>query len=145
MNMKSKGIIGLVIAFILPLILAVVSCTNPGTPTTPTLKSTQVPYQQKVEDLIKNSSTFKFDGIAESIKFINIISSTEGTSTEPAKDWEFTVEYQTNHPGHGDRTGPVLAQVVTDHKAVFKVNNGEITSAVCDNVWDMLADKDMSE
>jgi hypothetical protein len=129
--MKSKSNIGLVTVIFLSMIFTVVGCASPGTPATST--PAQVPYEQKVEDFIKNSSTFKFDGIANSIKFTKIIGSTNGTSTEPTKDWEFTVESQTGHPGHGDRTGQALAQVITKHTAVVKIKAGEIVSAVCDN------------
>ena len=138
---KSIAVLILVLALLLTAVMA--GCGSPPAttpePTTPT--PTQVPYQQKIEDFIKNSSTFVFDGIANSIEFVNIIGSKEGTSTIPTEDWEFTVTYQTAHPEHGDRTGQVLAQVITDHVAVIKVEEGEITSAICDNTWDMLNDR----
>jgi pimeloyl-ACP methyl ester carboxylesterase len=134
--MKSGNTVSLLIPIILVL-TAVAGCTNEISPATST--PTQVPYQQQVEDFIKNSSTFMFDGIAESVKFTSIVGSADGTST--AGDREFEVEYQTGHPGHGDRTGLVLAQVITKHTVVVKVENGVMTSALCDSDWDMINDK----
>jgi uncharacterized protein len=140
--MKLTIIISLFLAT-LSLLIAVAGCCpnvnisfNPSTPT-------RVTYQQEVEDLIKNSATFKFDGIRDSIKSVNIVSSRDGTTTDQPKDWKFTVEYQTGHPGHGDRSGQVLAQVITNHKAVINIENGVITSAICDNIWDLQVDKNL--
>jgi hypothetical protein len=151
-----KEIFSLILAVLLliTMFMATVSCTSspevttnpPGTttppitkptPTTPT--ATQVPYKGIVEDLIRNSSTFKYDGIERSIKFVNIIGSAEGDKT--AKEWKFTVTFQTTHPGHGDRAGQILAQVITDHTAIVIINDGKITSAFCDDRWDLLTNK----
>ncbi len=52
--------------------------------------------------------------------------------------WEFTFEFDSRHAGYGDRTGQVLAQVITPHRAVVTVEEGEVTSAVMDGKWDML-------
>ena len=144
MKMNIKRIMVLILGVALPLSLLITGCAlSEIETTTPTPTSTpiQVPYQQTIEDFIKNSATFKFDGIAASIEFVNIIGSTEGTSTTSAKDWEFTVKFQTAHPGHGDRTGQVLAQVITDHTVDISVEDGEIFSSVCDNNWDMLNER----
>jgi len=142
-QMKSKSVIGLILAILLPLIMTV-GCVSQSTPTD-TSTPTQVAYQQKVEDFIKNSSTYKFDGIPGSIIFIKSVSSVEGASTVPPEDWDFTVEYQTGHPGHGDRTGQMLAQVVTNHRAFIKIESGVITSTACCHIWDIQADKEFTE
>ena len=135
--------IALFLALVMLLTTALAGCTNASNPTT-TSTPTQVPFQQKVEDFIKNSSTFKFDGIADSIKFVNIIGSAEGSSDVPVKDWEFTVEYQTGHPGHGDRTGQMMEQVATRHTAVIRIAAGVMSSAVCDKNWDLLNDNPLT-
>jgi len=95
---------------------------------------TQLRYWDMVEDFVANSSTFKFDGIEGSLVLVN------GTES-PDDKWEFTVEYQTAQPGHGDRAGQVLAQVITDHAATIKVENGQVVSAVCDDSWDIVNDE----
>ena len=93
------------------------------------------------EEFIKNSSTFKFDGIPGSIK---IIKEDPGwVSAFISRAYTFT--FETAHPGHGERTGLFLAQVITRHTAVVLVNleNNIILSAVCDNSWDMMNEKEL--
>jgi hypothetical protein len=138
--MKLKNTLSLILATLLIAMLALAGCTKPIPPSN-TSTAIQVFDQIDIEDWIKNSSTFKFDGVSGSIKIPSIVSTVEGNQTISAGDWEFTVEYQTTHPGHGDRTGQALAQVITNHTAIIKVKNGVITSAVCDGVWDIQADK----
>ena len=54
-----------------------------------------------------------------------------------------TTVYQTQHPGHGNRTGEVLSQVITDHSVVILVNidKGAVAMAVCDKTRDMVNDQ----
>jgi uncharacterized protein len=139
LKMKLSSKISLVLAVAVLLLTVVPGCSHPNIQTAPP-KPTRSPYQQAVEDLVKNSATYRFDGIDGSLKITTVSSSAEVGSTLPAKDWEFTVEYQTTHPGHGDRSGQMLAQVVTRHTAVVKLNSdsGEIYLANCDKTWDML-------
>jgi hypothetical protein len=143
MKMNSKSIMGLVLAIVLPLIMLIAGCTRSEaqtpTSTPPASKPTQVPFQQTVGDFIKNTSTFKFDGVVGSIKTIK----TEPGWSPVFKSVALTIGYQTAHPGHGDRTGQVLAQVITDHTAVVLVNleKGTVVMAVCDKTWDMVNDK----
>jgi len=117
--------------------------TPPPTSTfPPTPGATQVPYQDLALNVIQNSSTFKFDGVPGSLKISKIIGSAQGTA-EPT-EWEFAVEFQTTHPGHGDRSGQVLAQVITAHTALVTVKDGKVTTAVCDGTWDLLTDKQLT-
>ena len=51
----------------------------------------------------------------------------------------FTFQFQSRHAGYGDRTGQVPAQVTTNHEARIIVDHGEVTHAVLDNTWYMLA------
>ena len=97
--------------------------------------------QKMALDFIKNSSTFKFDGIAESLKFIK----SDPGPTSSFRSTSFTFEYQTAHPGHGDRTGQALDLVITKHTAVVLVNieKGTVAWAVCDNIWNMVTEKDL--
>ncbi len=86
-----------------------------------------------VSDFVRNSSTFKFDGYKDSVKVSAPIEKADGTL-------EYTVEYTCGQPGHGDRSGQMLAQLVTNHTAKIDVKDGKITTAVCDGEWDMTAD-----
>ena len=68
-----KKLLTLIIALaaLLTMALAGASCTTtpPGTPI-PTDSQVQVPHQDTAEDFLKNSATFKFDGIEGSIMLI---------------------------------------------------------------------------
>ena len=84
-------------------------------------------------EFLRNGATFKYDGIEESIEVeeIRILESF------PVQ-YIVIISFDSAHAGYGDRTGQVLAQVVTPHSAWIKVVNGEIVSAVLDNTWDEL-------
>ncbi len=138
-----KKIIGIVLAgcLTLTMVLTSVGCSSvsgSGATQSPTPSATQVPNSEMVENFVKNSSTFKFDGIAGSLKLAKVVAIPNG-------DGEFTIEYQTAHPGHGDRSGLVLAQVITNHAATIQVKDGKIISAICDGNWDMQKDVAVSQ
>ncbi len=138
--MKIKCAMILILVTLLLAMSVIAGCTK-SIPSSNTFEAIQVSDQQDVEDWIMNSPTFKFDGISGSVRTANIVSSVEGNQTISVGEWEFTIEYQTTHLGHGDRTDQEYAQVITSHTAVIKVKNGIITSVVCCNIWDMQADK----
>jgi len=56
--------------------------------------------------------------------------------------WIFFFEFDSRHAGYGDRTGQVLAQVITPHKAAITVEQGEIKLALMDKKWDMINQKE---
>jgi hypothetical protein len=95
--------------------------------------------QNMALDFIKNSATFKFDGIADSLKIEGTEDIAEIYDSMPK--YRITVDFQTSHPGYGNRTGQMLAQVITNHTAVITIISGKITLAICDGEWDMLAEK----
>ncbi|MCX6007276.1 MAG: hypothetical protein NTZ34_08480 [Chloroflexi bacterium] len=82
--------------------------------------------------LIKNSPTFTFDGIKDSIQQVKAESPDKGST------WNLIYSFKTAHSGHGDRSGEMLAQVVTGHTAQITVTKCKITSAVCDKTWNLL-------
>ncbi|MDD5311572.1 MAG: hypothetical protein PHO26_00860 [Dehalococcoidia bacterium] len=91
--------------------------------------------QTAAENYLKGTSTFRFDGIPGSIKPVK---------NEELKDqtgWKLTYSFQTAHPGHGDRSGLILAQVITDHTAVLETRQCNISSAICDNSWNLMTDQ----
>jgi hypothetical protein len=92
------------------------------------------------QDFIKNSSTFKFDGLGGSLKLVNF---TEESPISSFRAAVFTFEFQTAHPGHGDRSGLMLAQAITLHNAevYIDIDRSEVRLAVCDRTWDMINDK----
>lgn len=87
------------------------------------------------KSIVEQDSTFRFDGIKESLKLAGEKALTDGTS------WEFTYTFDSRNPGYGDRTGKVMAQVITPHNARIVVKGGAVTEAVIDEQWDMLGRK----
>ncbi len=100
---------------------------------------TQEESQRVAEDFVRNSPTFMFDGIAESLEL------TEAVTLRCPSCWQFVFEFESSQAGYGDRTGQMLAQVITPHKAVITVENGDVKSAIMDGRWDMLSQKFLAE
>jgi len=88
--------------------------------------------QDIAEEFVKNSPTFAYDGIAETLELTNVL------MARCLFCWAFTFEFDCLHAGYGNREGEALAQVITHHEAVIIVNKGEVVSAVMDVKWDML-------
>jgi hypothetical protein len=86
-------------------------------------------------NFVKNEATYKFDGIPETFKL------TGTTSIKCPLCREFQFEYQSRNSGYGDRTGAVVATVITDHKAKVVVEGETISSAILDDIWDMKAQR----
>jgi hypothetical protein len=84
------------------------------------------------EDFVRNSPTFVFDGIEDSLKLV------ETLYPDIENSWTFVFQFESRQAGYGDRTGQVLAQVITPHEAVITIEQGEVKSAVIDETWDML-------
>jgi hypothetical protein len=89
------------------------------------------------ETFIKAEATYKFDGMPETLKLTD--------TTAQQNGWEFTYEYDSAHAGYGDRTGQMLAQVITQHIALVTVENGKVKSAVMDNYWNMKTQQALKE
>jgi hypothetical protein len=79
---------------------------------------------------LRNAPTFSFDGIEGSMKVDEIVIA----ESYPVQ-YFITISFDCSHPGYGDRTDQVLAQVITSHKAVVVVSSGVVRSAVIDEVW----------
>ena len=47
-----------------------------------------------------------------------------------------TISFDCSHAGYGDRTGEILAQVITSHKVRLTVVSEEVQGAVIDGEWD---------
>jgi hypothetical protein len=124
--------IGLIITAVL-LALGGGACSKAEpTATTTTPTATETP-QQIAEDFVKAEATYVFDGMPETLELTG-----SNTGTLP---WTFTFGFDSRHAGYGDRTGGMLAQVITRHTAVITVENGKVTLAVMDGVYDMFNQK----
>jgi hypothetical protein len=88
------------------------------------------------ENFVKNSPTYQFDGIPETFKL---------SDTVPMDGRiQYVFEFDCRHPGYGDRTGQVLAQVIEHHVAMIIMENEQIISAIIDARWDMIHQKDLN-
>jgi hypothetical protein len=88
-------------------------------------------------DFVINSSTFAYDGMEETLLLVY-------TRTErQAPYWIFIFEFDSRAAGYGNRTGMTLAQVITHHEAVIKVELNEVVSAIMDEQWDMLRQEEI--
>jgi len=101
--------------------------------------TTQEQSQELAENFLKNSPTFVFDGIDDSINQVDI------TQLSSSATWQFTYTFSCAHAGYGDRTGQQLAQVITEHQIVIVVEQGSVTSAVVDNVWNEVTQEQTQE
>jgi hypothetical protein len=86
-------------------------------------------------DYLRNSPTFKFDGIENTLKLVST------AALGKLYSWRFDYEFQCRHAGYGDRSGQILLQVITFHKAQIVVEKGEVAYAVLDGKWNMLRQK----
>ncbi len=123
--------------------LLLAGCTQLGKPTSsPTAFATLPPVQfngttlAKSVDLgrqfVESSSTFAFDGIPQTLAFVN------SEELDREYSWRLTYSYNSQQAGYGDRTGQALAPVVTPHEIVLEMTNGTVTSAVVDGKYDEL-------
>jgi hypothetical protein len=88
--------------------------------------------RQLADEFVRNSPTFKFDGIEDSLKLVETLYS------DIENAWQFVFQFESRHAGYGNRTGQMLAQVITPHEAIITVEDGEVKSAVIDEKWDMI-------
>ena len=93
---------------------------------------TEKESQNIAEEYVRESRTFTYDGIEESLELI------ETLYPDIEYSWQFLFQFQNQHAGYGDRAGQVTAQVITTHQAIITVEMGEIRSATIDGKWDML-------
>jgi len=92
-------------------------------------------------DFIKDSPTFKFDGIEETLELEQVMI----RETSPLQ-YVLTYNFNSRYAGYGDRLGQVVADVITIHRAVIiltveLVENGasyEIDAAHIDGRWNIL-------
>ncbi len=100
---------------------------------------TPSPYPSKpalvAEEFLKNSQTFAFDGMEETLQLTGVTSD---------QGWTFTFEFKCAHGGYGDRTGKPVIQAITPHTAVITVDNLEITSAIIDGKWNMIRQEEVA-
>ena len=95
--------------------------------------------RELAEKFVRKSPTFVFDGIEGTLKLA------ETLYPQIENAWQFVFQFESAHPGYGDRTGQMLAEVITPHEAVITVERGEVRSAVMDERWDMIWQRMLDE
>jgi hypothetical protein len=95
--------------------------------------------RQVAEDFINESPTFTFDGIGQSLKLV------ETLYPDIENVWQFVFQFESRHAGYGDRKGQMLAQVITPHEAIITVENNYVKSAVMDEKWDMMKQREITQ
>ena len=91
--------------------------------------------QEIARQYVINEPTFVFDGMAETLALVNT------TTLKCPYCWEFVYQFDCRQAGYGNRTGLMVAQVITSHTARIIVQEGKVTSAVMDGSWDMMGQK----
>lgn len=132
--MKPKSIIVLTIVFALAL---TAMSLNAARPTEDELTEADAAIELALE-FVRHSPTYLFDGIYETVKVVDTII----MESYPVQ-YVVIIEFKCRHAGFGDRTGQVLAQVITSHTAGVKVVDGEVVVAILDDVWDMVNQEEM--
>jgi len=131
-----KSIFFIIILSLIILSTGACASTEPVPPILPEPQP-EVDGQKIAHKFVKNSPTFLFDGIEETLE----LTSTLTISIPNA--WTFIFRFDSSHAGYGDRRDLVLAQVITPHEASITVENGEIVYASLDNKWDMLNQEEL--
>ncbi len=93
--------------------------------------TTPAEAEELAMEFVMSSPTFSFDGVPGSIEVVDIVAA----ESYPVQ-YFITVAFECSHAGYGDRTGQVLAQVITPHVMRVTVSDGRVLSAVIDGVWD---------
>ena len=91
------------------------------------------PGREVAESFIRNSPTFEFDGMDGSMEWVETLYLTPDNSRALV-----FVRFQSTHSGYGDRTGQILAEVITRHDVQITIDRGEVESAIMDGEWDMV-------
>ncbi|MBU0962663.1 MAG: hypothetical protein KKD48_02035 [Nanoarchaeota archaeon] len=89
------------------------------------------------ENFVKNSETYKFDGISESLQY------TGYDQLDCNNCYNFRYEYDSSQIGYGNRQEQLLAQIITHHTIIINIENGQVISAIVDNKWDEINQKEI--
>ena len=99
----------------------------------PSMEASNEASQRIAEGFLRSSPTFFFDGIEKSVRLVDTI------APQSMPDYRiFFFTFDSGQAGYGDRTGQVLAEVITPHKVAITVDQGQIKVALIDRTWDIL-------
>lgn len=127
--MTNKFLANLLVPVLLLISLTAVACSTPASGAQDDFSESDA--RQKAELFVKNSQTFTYDGINQTLEL------TETLYPDIENTWQFVFQFESRHAGYGDRDGQILLQVITPHEVIITVQDGEIISALMDGAWDM--------
>ena len=121
-----QSFVHLLIAMMAIISLVVMACSSGSTAEEDETRGfSEQDSQQIALDYLKKSPTYTFDGIDGSIELI-------ATETLRCRQcWTFVYRLECAQPGYGDRTGQILAQVITPHTARITVQEGNSGGGDC--------------
>lgn len=90
------------------------------------------------EDFLRNSPTYKYDGVEGSIKHI------ETLEAFCPYCWGFVFEFQCLNTGYGDRSNKQVSSIITRHKAHISVSQGKVDGGTIDDKWDMMTQQEIT-
>jgi len=99
---------------------------------------TQEECMQIAEQFIRTAPTYAYDATGDGLVLV-------GTEQLNSSAWEIRYEFESRTAGYGNRSGMMVAQVITPHTAVVRVENGDVVYAVYDGKWDELNQKMIEE
>jgi len=88
--------------------------------------------EEIAEDFLRNSPTFVYRGIEDSLILLNT------TTLDEPFSWQFDYEFQCQYPGYGRLGSEPTPPDITPHEARIVVQEGEVIYAVLDEEWDVL-------
>ena len=89
--------------------------------------------EQVAREFVLNTPTYLFDGIEGSLTLV------ERFDAFCPYCWGYVFKYKSAHAGYGDRSGQVLAQVITEHEILVSTSGGAVDGATVDRQWDVVA------
>ncbi len=100
-----------------------IACSTPAV-------GSQEQGRQVAEEFVKQEATYRYDGMPQTLKLTS--------TTSVANGWKYTIEFDSQHAGYGNRMGQMMAQMITHHVALVTVAAGRVTVATMDGQWDMM-------
>jgi hypothetical protein len=104
---------------------------NPVHPNDPTVMQNDKLTMAK--QFVMEDATFQFDGMVDTV-----------TGSLDESTGIATVEFTSRTAGYGNRSGLIVAEVLTPHTAVIRISDNQVISAVMDEKWDMLTKKEIA-
>jgi hypothetical protein len=85
--------------------------------------------KELTESWIREAPTYKYDG--SGLGLVNYVQQ-ESFPVRHVLTYNFT----SSHAGYGDRSGKVTAPVITEHTIKITIIDGNVESAIIDEIWD---------